>query len=502
MKPVKILLFVLVVFLFLAAATWLTPEKGVKWGDFTFHMPGLNDMFFAEKEKYTNVSDIVEQQFNIDSLVKIEEDSARSAVVKKIIIHKASYDSLVKTLTKIELNNAAGKNLQKFFNRLENDSLVRIMHYGDSQIEGDRITAFVRNKLQQKFGGTGPGLRPALQPYDYVFTANQENSGNWKRYPVYGDVDSTVQHNKYGVMAAYSRFAPLSAGSEPLSGSENHQAWLKISSSDISFLRTRLYKRLRFFYGNLKTPVYFKLLAGENTMHDTLNSGVDYQVISYDLPDSTESVSMYFDGNDSPDVYGIELGSKKGVIMDNIALRGSSGLIFTKNDFELSRKMYSDLNPALFILQFGGNVMPYITSEKAIKNYGNRFRKQIECIQQLCPDAAILVIGPSDMSVKEKEKYITYKHLPAVVDALQNAALSTGCGFWNMYEAMGGKNSMPSWVNAEPELARPDYTHFSARGARLVANMFYNALMLEYNNYLEEQQQVKTKVEQMADNVR
>jgi lysophospholipase L1-like esterase len=52
---------------------------------------------------------------------------------------------------------------------------------------------------------------------------------------------------------------------------------------------------------------------------------------------------------------------------------------------------------------------------------------------------------------------------------------------------MGGHNSMPSWVNAQPELARPDYVHFSARGARLVANMFYNALILEYNNYLEEE---------------
>ena len=55
-----------------------------------------------------------------------------------------------------------------------------------------------------------------------------------------------------------------------------------------------------------------------------------------------------------------------------------------------------------------------------------------------------------------------------------------------MYEGMGGYNSMPSWVNAEPELARPDYVHFSPRGAKLIANMFYNALIFEYNNYLKE----------------
>jgi len=81
---------------------------------------------------------------------------------------------------------------------------------------------------------------------------------------------------------------------------------------------------------------------------------------------------------------------------------------------------------------------------------------------------------------------VTYNNLPELVEAMKNVALLTGCGYWNMFDAMGGKNSMPSWVNAEPELARPDYVHFSNRGARLIANMFYNALIIEYNNFLNE----------------
>ena len=148
--------------------------------------------------------------------------------------------------------------------------------------------------------------------------------------------------------------------------------------------------------------------------------------------------------------------------------------------------MYNDLQPNLFILQFGGNVMPYIKDQKAIDRYGRWFTSQINRIKQLCPEAAVLVIGPSDMSMKKKDKFVTYDFLPAVVEVLRQAALSTGSGYWDMYQAMGGYNSMPAWVNAEPELARPDYTHFSPRGARLVASMFYNALILEYNNYLKE----------------
>ena len=64
------------------------------------------------------------------------------------------------------------------------------------------------------------------------------------------------------------------------------------------------------------------------------------------------------------------------------------------------------------------------------------------------------------------------------------AALENGSAYWDMYLAMGGHNSMPGWVNAEPALAQPDYVHFSTTGSRLIGNMFYNALIYEYNNYL------------------
>ena len=263
---------------------------------------------------------------------------------------------------------------------------------------------------------------------------------------------------------------------------------MTVSQTDISFLRTREYDRMRLFYGNTRRPVQTVVIArGDTIATDTLEANIDYGTIECELPDSTNSVTLQFSGLDGPDIYGIELASTTGVIVDNIALRGSSGTIFTRANFGHSLKMYNDLNPSLFILQFGGNVMPYIQDIAAIKRYGRWFASQIQRIQQLCPEAAIVVIGPSDMSTKVKDKYVTYDHLPDVVKTLKKVSLDNGCAYWDMYKAMGGHNSMPSWVNAEPELARPDYVHFSAKGARLIANMFYNALIYEYNNYLEEE---------------
>lgn len=48
---------------------------------------------------------------------------------------------------------------------------------------------------------------------------------------------------------------------------------------------------------------------------------------------------------------------------------------------------------------------------------------------------------------------------------------------------MGGRNSMVSWVEADPPLAATDYTHFSPLGARKVGELFYTALINEFAAY-------------------
>ena len=68
-------------------------------------------------------------------------------------------------------------------------------------------------------------------------------------------------------------------------------------------------------------------------------------------------------------------------------------------------------------------------------------------------------------------------------NALKNAAFKADCAFWDTYEAMGGENSMPSWVFSDPPLAEKDFTHFTIEGSKIIAQMFYKALMLEYKNY-------------------
>lgn len=419
MKPLHTLAFLLFVVALLTGVSLLTPKDGIALGFFTFHMPSVPEMLHGDEVEYADVSTIINNQFEIDSLVETEIDTvAGDSVVE--VVRKASYDSLVQSVRKIEMEPQGRENLNRFFKHLKNDSRVRIMHYGDSQIEGDRITSFLRNKFQRKFGGNGVGLRSALQPYDFVFSASQKNSSNWKRYPIYGRVDTMVMNKRYGVLGAFSRFAPVRNDTLPFVDSAMYNAEMSISTTKISYILTRKYEYMRLFYGNAKSPVAMQVFANNDSLATKeLQADKDYAVANVDLPDTTTTITLKFSGHDSPDIYGVELASRNGVVVDNIALRGCSGTIFTKMDYAHSQKMYNDLKPQLFILQFGGNVVPYLKNEKSVVNYGRQFTYQIKRLQRQCPNVAILVIGPSDMSTKKKDKYVTYDLLPNVDDILK-----------------------------------------------------------------------------------
>jgi lysophospholipase L1-like esterase len=89
----------------------------------------------------------------------------------------------------------------------------------------------------------------------------------------------------------------------------------------------------------------------------------------------------------------------------------------------------------------------------------------------------MILAGPSDMSIKQGEHYITYPLLPVLRDNLLGMVLEKNIGYFDMLEAMGGEGSMEYWVSADPPLAMPDYTHFSPRGARLMGELMYESIM-------------------------
>jgi hypothetical protein len=237
------------------------------------------------------------------------------------------------------------------------------------------------------------------------------------------------------------------------------------------------------YYGNASEPVFYELYS-DGVLYDAdfLEATEQFRAKSWTFEDSPDQLELRFTSSCSPDFYGIAMDDDRGLAVDNVAMRGSAGLFFTRLDGDMLKEMYDELQVELLILQFGGNVIPWISNNHLI--YENWFYRELSRLKSLMPDLPIIVIGVADMSLKERDVYKTYPNLEQVRDALRNAAFKADCAFWDLYSAMGGENSMPSWVFAQPSLATSDFVHFNERGARVLAEMFYNAFMDDYNAYV------------------
>lgn len=494
LKPFQVLVFIASVLLILGTVMFFFPEDGIVLGNVTnIKFPSFQKFFFDEKPQYVDISNIItaadsslndaDSLNDTDSLI-IEEDKPGKQFLQFLADKKDVLDNF---FSKLELAKSQNK-------------LVRILHIGDSQIEGDRISAFLRNKLQQKFGGNGPGLLPLLEIFPSP-TVVQESSDNWKRYTNFGKVDAEVPHNKYGVMMSFSKFTPFITVRDSLGKRKTYQAWVKIKPSATAYSSAKTFTHMRLLYGPSSDTLSLVLMINDELAKQVIEVPFkQLNIFEYDFGTTPGSIELFFETKTSPDFYAVELGTPSGIMLDNIALRGSSGTDFVKTDIGLLSRMMEELNTELLLLQFGGNAVPYIKDEEAALRYGNWFYTQLMYLKKAKPNIGIIMIGPSDMSYKEGENYVSYPLLPNIRDALKDATLKAGGAFWDMYNAMGGKNSMPSWVNAEPPLAAPDYTHFTPKGATYIAELFYDALIAAYNDYIK-RKNIKEQIKEEKANV-
>lgn len=492
-KPSHTLLFLSLTFALLGLITFIFPEKGIQLNDkLALNFPTFKSLFLEKKETKKDISAILsladEQDLATGSQItatdSVQVDSVKKHVAPKLATVEEIKDSTVKLNTAIQYKNATKTALSNFFAALANvgneSKSIRILHYGDSQIEGDRISDYIRLKLQNQFGGEGPGMVSFMPVAPSVVNKVSWSQG-WDRYQVFAGKDKRVKHNNFGPLASISRFCSYCS----ITDTTSHKvAWVKIVTSKNGGPKAAAYKKIKLFYGGAQSKTHVELYEnGSLNNSDSLVAGGTFNIKEFNLNQGALLHEFKFKGKDSPDFYGVSLEGERGVMVDNMGLRGSSGTFFNQINFSQLKSFYDYLNTKLIILQFGGNSLPYITTKEQADNYGLYLKAQINIIKKLAPQASILVIGPADMSVKEGADYVTHPQLENLRDAIKRNAFETDCAFFDMYNCMGGKNSMVTWV--EQGVAAKDYIHFSSGGARKIAVLLYTSLMNDYNDYVK-----------------
>lgn len=473
-KPAHTLGFVFATGTILVAISIIFPVNGIRFTDsLSLKYPSFQELFLVEKTAKKDISGIL-------ALAEAEEKT--DITIKNDSAAETPIDSLAKLNTNLQYKDGTKSALANFFNSLSTLSnepkSIRILHYGDSQIEGDRISDYLRLKLQAQFGGEGPGLISFMPVAPSVINKLTWSTG-WDRYTIFTGKDKRVKHNNFGALAHITRFSKY----EVIADTTNYKsAWVKVITSKNGGPKAAAFNKLKLYYGGSQTKTHIELYEnGSLNNSDSLLAGGNFNIKEFNLNQAALIHEFKFKGKDSPDFYGLSLEGGKGVMVDNMGLRGSSGTFFNQINFGQLKQFYDHLNTKLIILQFGGNALPYITTPEQTVQFANYLKSQILTIKKLAPQASILVIGPADMSVKVGTEYETHPQLENLRDAIKKAAFETSCAFFDMYSCMGGKNSMVAWVDLG--IGAKDYIHFSSGGARKIAVLLYSSLINDYNTY-------------------
>lgn len=451
----------------LLALVFTFPKDGIPLGDVVIQFSNPKDFYQEKKRKLKIIQEVSENY----TFAELQEDSLLASGIDSALLN----EQLVLDETERIIHPSDFENgLYSFYKKLSSvkdlNQPLRIMHFGDSQLEGDRISGVIRENLQTLFGGCGVGFIPISETNTGRLNVIKEEKG-WERYQMFGKGRKGL-HSRYGFLGYYYKVGD--------------DTTIK-NKAEIAFRRNRRYfnkaqnfEQMSLLYSGAKEAVKYELKTDTGLIsRGNLRTSKNVERRIWQMNGfSTGKISLSLEAINSPDIYGISLDCKKGVAVDNIALRGSSGTEFTQMDKEYLKQQLKGLNVGLIIFQFGLNVVP--AELKSYRYYEQKILKQLKLFKEILPDASILVISVSDACKNEEE---SFANIDKVRDAQREAARKASCSFWDLYEVMGGELSMPSWVNADPSLAEKDFKHFNSRGAKVIGNKLFNAIIADYNDF-------------------
>lgn len=347
--------------------------------------------------------------------------------------------------------------------RGEPGAVTRILHYGDSPVTADLITADVRALLQERFGDSGHGAYLIARPWAwYNHRGIDVESGGWRADP------ATLRKQKdgwYGLggvsftggAGAFSRIRLKRPGHTRLA---------------VSFVAQPGGGELRVLAGDIEAGVL-----------DTAAPETAASQESFDIPPEAQEIELRVTRGPVR-LFQVELFKPNpGIVYDSIGLNGTwAGVLAWHMNGRHWAEQLRRAKPSLVIVNYGTNESGY--RNYIDTTYPRDLREIITRVRAAVPEASILIMSPMDRGVREAGGTIgTMPSIPHLVAVQAKLAAENGCAFFNTFDAMGGPGTMGKWYLAEPRLVSADFIHPLPAGGRIVGTLLYNALMDGYNAY-------------------
>lgn len=343
---------------------------------------------------------------------------------------------------------------------------VRIAYFGDSFVEADIFTADLRALLQEQYGGCGVGYVPVTTNFPGFRPTVRHSFSGWESHSV---TDSVGFRRSWQDISGHY-FLPRPGAEVTLEGQRKYASRLDTCRvSSVYFLTTDSLWLTATVNGR---TAYSQAFAGDSLLQAARVEGrigkVQWKV------ERCDSTARFF---------GVTMDDTEGIALDNFSTRGGMGTQLEHIPDDMLRAYNRLRTYDLVVLHYGLNI-----ASEGVTNYSyytDRLEKVVERFRRFFPQASLLVVGVGDRDVKDPETgdLRTQSGIRPLVRYQQALAVRQQVAFWNLFEAMGGEESMARLVEADPPLANHDYTHINFRGGRHLASLLFEALVDGQENF-------------------
>lgn len=399
--------------------------------------------------------------------VNIENKITKKDLTPK---EKHQVDSLLQAIDLLSFEFNGKNQLEEFFSQLSesNKELIRIWYYGDSQIEGDRITQDLRKLFQQKLGGSGMGYLPISNVATY-YNLELGSQSDWKKF-------NCFQDRKKGVFLGFGGigYAPKSA-----------------DSNSFNYLNLKIFKDLKYEHLHLlglseNTPTiewkqkesdpWNRVFMIDNHGRFLFNAKIDPSPIYGKIQLRCKGYKLALHG------FLLE-GQSKGVQVDNLGIRGHSGNGLKEIPNEVLTESLKKLNTKLIVFHYGNNVVPYLKSDEGSKKWLMKtYREVFDKYRKIDPTGSFLLIGPGDMGRIKGGEEVPYESAAVLNGYMKELAKEYNMAYFDFYEFMQKDGGISGWK--EKGWASLD-GHLSPRGQLKFAKKLTSEIFDAYSIYLK-----------------
>lgn len=371
----------------------------------------------------------------------------------------------------IQIENKSDNILSTFYEALyraqKGEGQARITFYGASHVASDLFTGVVRQKLQERFGESGPGFVLPAKPWKW-----HRHSGirfirtrGWETRRVEARAPQEGRYGYAGVaLESVERYALGTIATRPNGG-------LKGIAS-----RFELYYLKQPRGGHLVVFIDGKRAKRISTYSEEYEAG--YHV--FEVEDRHHRFEVRAQNDGIVRVFGVAIErANPGVILDTVGIPGARAEYHLLWDDAIYREHLAKRNPDLIVLAYGTNEAG--DDDVPIETYEKGLRDVMKRIREVLPNASCVLIGPSDRPLKnEDETYGPRPRTDQIVQSQRRISKEFSCGFFDLVALMGGPMSMLRWVAAKPPLGASDHVHYTYKGYKIVGEVLYQALIADY----------------------